>query len=201
MAWDTEGTRRRLLEAAVDEFSDRGFAGARVDRIAAAAGVNKERIYQYFGGKEELFAAVLAAELSAAMDAVPIEGAGVDALTGYAGRLFDYQSAHPQLARLTFWEGLERRVPVAENMRRTRARSKIDRVREAVPELTDEDVQDLLLTILTLCDGCQALPNVDRLYTGESDADPERVARRRQAIVGTVGAAAEALLAARRGEV
>ena len=201
MAWDTEGTRRRLLAAAVEEFSDRGFAGARVDRISSAAGVNKERIYQYFGGKEELFAAVLAAELSAVMDAVPIDGEGVDAVTRYAGRVFDYQCAHPQLARLTFWEGLERRVPVAEEMRHAGARSKVDRVRAALPELTDEDVQDLLLTILTLCDGFQALPNVDRLYTGTGEPDAERLARRRQAILLTVGAAAEALLARRRRPV
>ena len=198
MAWDTEGTRRRLMEAAVEEFSDRGFAGARVDRISAAAGVNKERIYQYFGGKDGLFGAVLAAELSAAMDAVPIDGEGVEAITDYAARLFDYQSAHPQLGRLTFWEGLERRVPVAEELRRAGAQSKIDRVRAALPELSETDVRELLLTILTLCDGFHALPNVDRLYGEAGEADADRLMRRRAAILGTVRAAAESLIASRR---
>jgi AcrR family transcriptional regulator len=44
MAWDTERTKALLLAAATEEFSEKGLAGARVDRIAAAAGVNKERI-------------------------------------------------------------------------------------------------------------------------------------------------------------
>ena len=70
MAWDTERTKRLLLDAATTEFSEHGLAGARVDRIAAAAGVNKERIYQYFGKKDDLFAAVLAHRLRSSMDEV-----------------------------------------------------------------------------------------------------------------------------------
>ena len=111
MAWDTERTKRLLLDAGVAEFSAHGLAGARVDRIAAAAGVNKERIYQYFGNKEQFFGAVLTRELALAIDAVPIHGSGIDAIADYAGRVFDYQCAHPELARLTFWEGLELGTP------------------------------------------------------------------------------------------
>lgn len=48
-------TRRRIFSAAVVEFSNFGFAGARIDRIADAAEVNKQRIYAYFGDKEGLF--------------------------------------------------------------------------------------------------------------------------------------------------
>jgi TetR/AcrR family transcriptional regulator len=52
-------TRGRILEAAVREFSDKGFHGARVDVIAAEAGVNKQRIYAYFANKETLFSEVI----------------------------------------------------------------------------------------------------------------------------------------------
>lgn len=52
--------RRRILEAAVGEFAARGFAGARVDRIARAAGLNKRMLYHYFGDKRGLHDAVLA---------------------------------------------------------------------------------------------------------------------------------------------
>ena len=55
MAWDVERTKRLLLDAATAEFSEHGLAGARVDRIAAAARVNKEPIYQYFRKKDEHF--------------------------------------------------------------------------------------------------------------------------------------------------
>jgi len=54
-----ERTRNRILEAATDEFSERGLGGARVDSIARAAGVNKRMLYHYFGNKEDLFLAVL----------------------------------------------------------------------------------------------------------------------------------------------
>ena len=57
MARDSQETQRRLLEAAITEFSLCGIAGARVDRIAAAAKANKQAIYAYFGSKEALFAA------------------------------------------------------------------------------------------------------------------------------------------------
>ena len=53
-------TRERILAAALREFSDKGFAGARVDRIARRARVNKRMLYHYFGNKESLFREILA---------------------------------------------------------------------------------------------------------------------------------------------
>jgi len=52
-------TRARILEAATREFSSNGLAGARTERIAEAAGVNKALIYYYFQGKEALYTATL----------------------------------------------------------------------------------------------------------------------------------------------
>src|ERR1700749_3002284 len=63
MAWDTEGTRRRIGEAAAAEFAERGPDGTTVAQIAARAGVNKERLYNYFGDKRALFHSVLGDEL------------------------------------------------------------------------------------------------------------------------------------------
>lgn len=56
---DPEWTKSQLLEAARDEFADKGLSGARVNTIAAAAGVNKQLLYYYFGDKDGLYAAVL----------------------------------------------------------------------------------------------------------------------------------------------
>ena len=53
-----EATRQRIMDAAASEFAERGIAGARVDRIVAAAQSNKAQLYQYFGSKELLFDAV-----------------------------------------------------------------------------------------------------------------------------------------------
>lgn len=188
MAWDVERTKQLLLDAATEEFSAFGLAGARIDRIAASAGVNKERIYQYFGKKSEFFGIVLERQLAAVMDAVQITGTGVEAITEYTGKVFDYQVEHPQLARLTFWEGLECDRPTAEEKRREASDSKVELVRAALPTISEADAQDLLLTILTLADGWQVLHTLDRLYTGTTARDAARNASRRRAVVTAVEA-------------
>ena len=52
---DPERTKARILEAATAEFGAKGFAAARVGDIADRAGVNKQLISYYFGGKEGLY--------------------------------------------------------------------------------------------------------------------------------------------------
>ena len=54
-----EVTRAAILQAALEEFSEVGLSGARVDRIAERAGVSKPMIYDYFGDKNAVYAAAL----------------------------------------------------------------------------------------------------------------------------------------------
>jgi AcrR family transcriptional regulator len=56
---DAERTQEAILMAATVEFAESGLGGARVDRIAERAGINKRLIYYYFENKEALFLAVL----------------------------------------------------------------------------------------------------------------------------------------------
>ncbi len=56
-----DATRRRILDAATNEFAAKGLAGARVNEIAQRARINKRMLYHYFGGKEALWLAVLEA--------------------------------------------------------------------------------------------------------------------------------------------
>jgi AcrR family transcriptional regulator len=105
MARDAERTRARILDAAAHEFSAYGIAGARVDRIAAAAGCNKAMIYAYFTSKDGLFDAVFTARVADVLETTPFDGHD---LPGYAGRLFDYYQAEPQTLRLATWYQLER---------------------------------------------------------------------------------------------
>ena len=58
-ARDLEKTRRLILDAAAEEFSEHGFPGARVDRISQRAGCNKAMIYYIYKDKQELHLAVL----------------------------------------------------------------------------------------------------------------------------------------------
>src|ERR1700749_2273472 len=52
-------SRDRILDAALTEFAAHGLAGARTERIAVAAGVNKALLYYYFESKEKLYTAAL----------------------------------------------------------------------------------------------------------------------------------------------
>src|SRR6478672_4799027 len=58
------GKREAILAAALEEFSSRGFAAARLDDMAKRAGVAKGTIYLYFRDKETLFQELVRAELS-----------------------------------------------------------------------------------------------------------------------------------------
>ncbi|MBF6327916.1 TetR family transcriptional regulator [Nocardia transvalensis] len=107
---DSTATRTRLLDAATAEFAAHGIAGARVERIAAAAGANKQLIYRYFGDKEKLFETVLHRLLTQTVQAVELD---VDDLPGSVGRLFDHNVAHPEHGRLLRWDRLERSARVA----------------------------------------------------------------------------------------
>jgi len=56
---DPVQSRAKILKAARTEFAKNGLGGARVDQIAATAGINKRMLYHYFGNKDDLFCAVL----------------------------------------------------------------------------------------------------------------------------------------------
>jgi AcrR family transcriptional regulator len=190
MAWDTEGTKRALLEAAVEEFAEHGFAGGRVNRIASRAGVNKERLYGYFGNKADLFELVLQRELAGIAAAVPLqvdEDGALD-LGSYAGRVFDYHRERPHLLRLLHWEGLEPAGDGAQAGRRAQLYAeKVEVIRQAQQAGSlDEDVDPgaLLYAVLALAAWRFAVPQVTRSMLGQSGDD---VAAQRAVLVELAG--------------
>lgn len=104
---NAEATRERILEAAMEEFSAYGIAGARVDRIAKSAGCNKNMIYIYFENKETLFTTVLQKHLTRVYEDIVFTP---EDLPGYARRVFDFTMANPNLMRLMAWFNLEQRT-------------------------------------------------------------------------------------------
>lgn len=60
----TRSRKTDILRAAEREFAVAGYGGARIERIAAAAGVNKQLLFHYFQSKEGLFAAAVSAMLA-----------------------------------------------------------------------------------------------------------------------------------------
>lgn len=100
-----EQSRERLLKAATVEFASVGIAGARVDRIADASGVNKAQMYRWFSSKDDLFDAVFARHLDRIVDLVPLTPYD---LPGYVVALYDSYLDEPELVRLASWYRLER---------------------------------------------------------------------------------------------
>jgi AcrR family transcriptional regulator len=66
----TAARREAIIDAALDEFTEKGFAAARMDEIARRAGVAKGTIYLNFSDKEALFEAIVRQEITPLVDAV-----------------------------------------------------------------------------------------------------------------------------------
>jgi AcrR family transcriptional regulator len=109
---DADRTQQEILRAAMSEFADHGFGGARIDAIAERAGVNKKLIYYYFEGKDELFLAVLEqtyADIRAAERELHLEAsaplAAIESLVAFTWR---HYLAHPEFLALLNSENMLR---------------------------------------------------------------------------------------------
>ena len=175
-----EATRARILEAAAAEFAEHGIAGARVDRITAAAHTNKAQLYAYFGSKERLFDTVFEASLERIMDVVPIDA---DDLADWAVRLYDEYLVRPDLIRLATWHRLERRptghlLPDSDRMDETKLRS-IAGAQEAGAIASDADPFDVMAMVIAMS---MAWSPVSNVYSA-SAAEPDDVHEQRRAFL------------------
>jgi AcrR family transcriptional regulator len=109
---DAERTRREILDVATSEFADQGFAGARVDEIAARTRTTKRMLYYYFGSKERLFVAVLErayATIRAAEQTIEVDHLDpAAAIRRLAELTFDHHESHPDFIRLVSIENIHR---------------------------------------------------------------------------------------------
>lgn len=116
---DPEATRRRILAAAKTEFARKGLAGARVDRIAARARINKRMLYHYFGNKEDLFRRTLEdayADVRNAEAQLRIEDD--DPITAFRRLMtftWNYYVAHPEFITLVNSENLHKARHIARS--------------------------------------------------------------------------------------
>jgi AcrR family transcriptional regulator len=116
---DAERTRADILAVATREFADRGYAGARVNEIAAKTSTTKRMIYYYFGGKEQLYIAVLEqaySRIRALEQQLDVEHLDpVEAIRELAGLTFDHHEAHPEFIRLVSIENIHRAQHIARS--------------------------------------------------------------------------------------
>jgi TetR/AcrR family transcriptional regulator len=168
-----ERTRERILASALREFSDKGFAGARVDRIARRARINKRMLYHYFGNKAHLFREILARkvrERSAWAVTAPDDAA--ESLAFW----FDTACRDRDWVRLMEWEALgsadgavsgdaERRAAFQKGVGQVRDRQARGLLR------ADLDPGHLLLAMVALTTFPAAFPQFTLLLTGLRPTD------------------------------
>ena len=107
---DPERTKAQLTEAALLEFADHGFHGARVDRITKAVGCNPRLLYHYFGSKEKLYVAVIEhifADIRAQeRDLEMARLAPLDAMRRLVEFTYDFFDSNPLFVKMTRNENL-----------------------------------------------------------------------------------------------
>jgi len=103
-----EANRARILKAAIDEFASRGFKGASMDAIAARTHTTRAMINYYFGGKEQVYLAVLEqvyAEIREAEGELDLEHLPpVDAIRRIVEFTYQYYLAHQYFVRIVVAE-------------------------------------------------------------------------------------------------
>lgn len=197
MAWDTEQTQRQLLDAGATLFARHGYSGTTMDAIGRESGINKERVYSYFGSKSGFFAAVLDDQLATLLEALPISGDGPAAVGHYALALFDRLEARPELARLLAWESLELTEAVAAECRTDSCAALATGLTAALPGTTQADAEQLLLSVVTLVTGWWTLSRVaDTILTGDTTPETRRETLRKNAEALAAGAASATASAA-----
>lgn len=126
---DAEVSQQAILLAATAEFSQHGLKGARVDQIAAAAGINKQLLYRYFGNKDDLYLRVLEDvyyrfredEMALALETL----SPVKAIRMFIASMVERVHSQPHFARLV----------IDENFHEGRHLKHSDRVRELHAEM------------------------------------------------------------------
>jgi AcrR family transcriptional regulator len=169
---EADETRTNILAVATREFADKGLAGARIDEIAEKTSSSKRMIYYYFGGKDELYRAVLeqayagirAREAERSFEMLP----AADALKAQIEHTFDYHANHPEFVRLVMNENIHHgahigHVPGLRERNRSVIASLKAIIDKGVAEATFRDgidPVDLHMSISALC-----FYNVSNRYT------------------------------------
>jgi len=161
---DPERTRERILDAAVVEFGEHGFAGARISAIASRAGVNEQLISYYFDSKEGLYRTLQDRWRLTSADASRPELPIADVVAAFL-RLNVEQRSY---ARLLAWDGLADTSSDADEAGGYFTEMVDDlRRRQRAGELADDlDPAYVLLLLFAAALAPTVIPQIARRFTG-----------------------------------
>lgn len=174
---DPERTKARILDAAIEEFSAKGFTGARVSEIAARAGVNQQLIAYYFDGKEGLYRELGRRWRSYEAQEFPEDMPFSEMIKGYVRLSADARAGGRMLA----WEGLADTGPrdeEEEKERNARLQQEVAEIRERQEkgELDARlDPAALHLIAMSAANALTVYPQLARGLLGADASSPEVV--------------------------
>lgn len=180
---DAAATRERILEAGTAEFAQYGIAGARVDRIAANASINKSQIYSYFGSKDKLFDTVFDHRVDVDIENIPLDP---DDVPGYVAALYDMYLGDPALGRLLTWARLERTPTRAlfhhrgdHDQVKLRALADAQKRGVLVDDVAPEDMWPMIISLAA------TWAQAAIVHVADADEDPSVHVRRKAALAAT----------------
>ncbi len=195
---DAESTRRNILDVATEEFAGKGFAGARIDEIAARTNTSKRMIYYYFTDKEGLYLEVLEGayrNIRSIENTLDLEHLGPEeALKALVGFTFDYQNANHNFIRLVMVENIHQ----GEHLKKSRAIHDLNvTVIDAIKGLYQRGVAggvfrkgldpvDIHMSISALCFFNVSNRATFSLIFERDMASPKALAKRRAIVVETI---------------
>lgn len=189
-------TSGRILAAAEESFAAHGLAGARTERIAARAGVNKALLYYYFGSKRHLYRAVLRNLLDQLIPLVgPAQSASAsarDRLVAFVEGYFDFLASHPNYLRLIQREVMESKGEIDWIMQtyyRPLLRQVIALIERGVRqgELRRVDPQQAAFSIMGTTASYFAAATIWNRYFGRALLGPAALRARRAALLDFIG--------------
>ena len=170
---DLNRTREKILAAALAEFSAKGLAGARVDRIARRARVNKRMLYYCFGAKHILYREVLRRKIderAGFIESMP------DNFNDAMVHMYRSGGTDIEFARLMEWEAIDngRGRLIAEAERRELFEKALTRLRHGqragwLPKRVD--LTQLFISMIALAIFPLVMPQMIRLITGLEPTD------------------------------
>ncbi|WP_235922044.1 TetR/AcrR family transcriptional regulator [Lentzea tibetensis] len=167
---DPERTKARIVEAAIAEFGAKGYAATRISDIADRAGVNKQLISYYFGGKEGLYNEIARAWHQRGGEMMDPDQPLADVVASFVMTTAEQRAQ----GKLMVWANLADGTPESGDAEFMRGQVARLAERQAAGELPpDIDPAFLMLVLMAAASAPLVLPQVARQITGEDPESPE----------------------------
>lgn len=158
----SEITKKKILAAAENAFSKKGYYGARVDEIAETGGINKRMIYAHFGNKENLYIAVLDEVYKRMADEesslIKKNMDSIETVNKVIEHYFSFLSKNPGFVKIVMWENLNEAIYFNKSNARFMKTTAIELLKEKIRQGIESgvfkesiDINEAVVTINMLC--------------------------------------------------